>query len=88
MQKLKILFVWVIILVGLLFGNSTPIIAQSLSYVYQHIDRADGLASSIVLAILQDREGYMWFGTDNGLQRYDGRKFIHYRHQLHNPNSV
>ncbi|MDQ4139928.1 MAG: histidine kinase, partial [Bacteroidota bacterium] len=27
-------------------------------------------------------------GTDNGLQRYDGRKFIHYRHQLHNPNSL
>ncbi|QMU30668.1 ligand-binding sensor domain-containing protein [Adhaeribacter radiodurans] len=88
MQKFKTTFIWTIAVAGILFANFRGVSAQSRSYVYQHLDREDGLASSIVLAILQDREGYMWFGTDNGLQRYDGRKFTHYRHQSHNPNSL
>ncbi len=36
---------------------------------------ADGLPSNTIYGMLQDRDGYMWFGTDAGLVRYDGRSF-------------
>ena len=37
--------------------------------------QADGLASDIVLAVFEDRQGNMWFGTAEGLTRYDGERF-------------
>ena len=39
------------------------------------LDVVDGLPSSIIYAILQDRRGYLWFGTKNGVSRYDGQTF-------------
>jgi signal transduction histidine kinase/ligand-binding sensor domain-containing protein len=41
----------------------------------------DGLSSDLVLAILQDKFGVMWFATNNGLTRYDGVVFTVYRHK-------
>ncbi len=38
----------------------------------------DGLAGMTVNAILQDRQGYLWFGTDGGVSRFDGVEFITY----------
>lgn len=40
--------------------------------VFEHITIADGLPEYSVFPMLQDRFGYMWFGTQNGLVRYDG----------------
>jgi ligand-binding sensor domain-containing protein len=88
MRNQGVYFIWAGILFRLIFSWPGTLGAQSRSYVYQHLDRESGLASSIVLAILQDQYGYMWFGTDNGLQRYDGRQFIHYRHDWQNPQSL
>ena len=42
---------------------------------FRHITPEDGLSQSTVLAIVQDREGLMWFGTQEGLNRYDGYEF-------------
>ena len=39
------------------------------------LTEADGLASNTVLTIFEDRHGTMWFGTTNGLTRYDGKNF-------------
>lgn len=41
------------------------------SMKFSHIDVADGLASNTVLCICQDSDGLMWFGTNDGLTRYD-----------------
>lgn len=76
------------VFLGLFCSRAGNVMSQPRSYVYQHLSREDGLASSIVLAIMQDRQGYMWFGSENGLQRYDGRQFLHYRFELNNPNSL
>jgi ligand-binding sensor domain-containing protein/signal transduction histidine kinase len=38
--------------------------------------------------IVQDDHGFMWFGTHNGLQRYDGYRFREYRHDPGNPNTL
>jgi signal transduction histidine kinase/ligand-binding sensor domain-containing protein/DNA-binding response OmpR family regulator len=40
---------------------------------------ADGLSSNTVRSIIQDNRGFMWFGTENGLSRFDGRSFKNFR---------
>jgi ligand-binding sensor domain-containing protein/signal transduction histidine kinase len=50
--------------------------AQQLSA--RRYDVSDGLAHSRVLAIHQDRKGYLWFGTWEGLSRFDGYRFTNY----------
>jgi diguanylate cyclase (GGDEF)-like protein len=42
---------------------------------FRHITPEDGLSQSTVHAIVQDREGLMWFGTQEGLNRFDGYEF-------------
>jgi ligand-binding sensor domain-containing protein len=37
---------------------------------------SDGLPSSVIFAILQDRAGYLWFGGRGGVSRYDGEQFV------------
>jgi ligand-binding sensor domain-containing protein len=48
----------------------------------------DGLASSIVRLVFQDRKGFIWFGTNGTLQRYDGRSMKRYSPDPTNPNSI
>jgi ligand-binding sensor domain-containing protein len=43
--------------------------------VFQHITSKDGLASDKANCIFQDSKGFYWVGTDNGLQRFDGKNF-------------
>jgi len=47
--------------------------AQSISFV--HYDEKDGLPSSTVYDITQDENGFIWFATENGLSRFDGKNF-------------
>ncbi|GAB3925752.1 hybrid sensor histidine kinase/response regulator transcription factor [Larkinella terrae] len=42
---------------------------------FEHLSVDDGLSNNYVTAILQDRDGYMWFGTGDGLNKYDGASF-------------
>lgn len=51
---------------------------RAVRYSFSHIDGNDGLSSSCVKTILQDKYGFMWFGTKNGLNRYDGRTIKRY----------
>jgi ligand-binding sensor domain-containing protein len=46
---------------------------------FRHLTTKDGLSSHYVYSILKDSEGFMWFGTGNGLDRYDGYTIITYR---------
>ena len=47
----------------------------------ERITTAQGLSSNIVFCFLQDRTGYLWVGSDDGLNRYDGREFKIFRHR-------
>ena len=49
--------------------------AQGQSPPFSVRNTADGLPSNTVYGMLQDRDGYLWFGTDAGLARYDGTSF-------------
>ncbi|MGB3077263.1 MAG: two-component regulator propeller domain-containing protein [Chitinophagales bacterium] len=55
---------------------------------FHHLSTADGLANNQVWAMAQDSSGFIWFATNNGLQRYDGKNFITYRHDPADPSSI
>jgi DNA-binding NtrC family response regulator/ligand-binding sensor domain-containing protein len=55
---------------------------------FENISIEQGLSQSTVLCILQDSRGFMWFGTEDGLNKYDGYKFTIYRTALDDPNSL
>jgi len=55
---------------------------------FERISTADGLSFPIVRAILQDSQGFMWFATDSGLNRYDGYEFTVYKHNPGDPTTL
>ncbi|PCH73445.1 MAG: hybrid sensor histidine kinase/response regulator [Flavobacteriaceae bacterium] len=70
-----------------------PILGQEISHAsnhlkFKHLSTKDGLSQGSVLAILQDTKGYLWFGTRDGLNKYDGSKFISYRHNSEDRFSI
>ena len=50
------------------------------SYQFETIDIDQGLSQNSVMTIAQDKNGFMWFGTEDGLNRYDGVTFKQFRH--------
>jgi ligand-binding sensor domain-containing protein len=55
---------------------------------FEHITAKDGLSSNAVTAIAEDKLGFMWIGTANGLNRYDGYRFKQYFHSNTDSNSL
>ena len=55
---------------------------------FEHITLDDGLSQSNVLSILQDSTGLMWFGTENGLNSYNGYEFARYHRERGNPAAL
>lgn len=51
------------------------ITTYSQEYNYVHYDTKDGLAGSTVYRMCQDKKGYLWFATDNGVSMFDGKHF-------------
>ena len=55
---------------------------------FTHLTTNDGLSQGYVVDILQDRRGFMWFATRDGLNRYDGYTFVVYKHDPNDPDSL
>jgi len=55
---------------------------------FSHLTTNDGLSQGYVTAILQDRRGFMWFATRDGLNRYDGNTFVVYKNNPDDPTSL
>ena len=70
---MKILFV----LLALSYSAHT----ESLNPFFTQINTGQGLSHRKVNCILQDKRGFLWFGTEDGLNRYDGRYFVNYSNQ-------
>lgn len=65
-----------VILTGLLLSYPfSKAEAQNRNYFFETLTIGQGLSHNSVFAVLQDRNGFMWFGTQNGLNRYDGYGF-------------
>lgn len=55
---------------------------------FERIGLNQGLSQSSVYTMLQDSQGFIWVGTQDGLNRYDGYEFKVFRHQAGDPNSL
>lgn len=61
---------------------------QAKSYNFERIGLPQGLSHGAVNRIIQDRGGFLWIATGDGLNRYDGLTFRHYFYEPGNPNSI
>ena len=61
-----------------IMGYLTTLSGQTSHYPYVNYTIKDGLPSNEVYDVIQDKRGYMWFATDNGLCRFDGYSFKKY----------
>jgi signal transduction histidine kinase/ligand-binding sensor domain-containing protein/AraC-like DNA-binding protein len=67
---------------------STIVHAQPGNFSFINFSSKDGLSSNVVRAIHKDRYGYMWFGTDDGLNKFDGANFTIYKHKPDDSTSI
>ena len=58
------------------------------NFNFKNITIEDGLSQSTVKTIYQDSKGYIWIGTNDGLDRYNGYEFKHYKHDKYDKNSI
>jgi two-component system, sensor histidine kinase ChiS len=84
-SRLKPPFVLCVLFGILLAGRS---LAQPMQLKFQHLTLDDGLPHSKINCILQDHRGFMWFGTNEGLNRWDGYQFRTFQHNPDDPGSI
>ena len=78
----KSLFIYLsLLLSNFSFGQHSPV-------RFQHLTIADGLSLSSVYCVHRDAKGYMWFGTEDGLNRFDGYHFKVFRSNSQDKNSI
>ncbi|GAB3999926.1 hypothetical protein GCM10028807_51540 [Spirosoma daeguense] len=75
----------------LILGLSSSLQAQKPSlfqYEFYHIQQQDGLSFNYVNCLFKDRDGFLWIGTNNGLNRFDGQHFTIFKHNPANSSSL
>ncbi len=82
-------FVYLSFLLIIFLGMAPPLLfAQRINLEFDHITLKEGLSQSHVYCILQDRLGFLWFGTQDGLNRYDGYQFKIYKKSPEDTNTI
>jgi signal transduction histidine kinase/ligand-binding sensor domain-containing protein/DNA-binding response OmpR family regulator len=87
---------WVVVLCALalkyfsffIYGYTDTDAQQASHLKFKRLTQKQGLSHNLVSCILQDKEGYMWFGTMEGLNRYDAYNFKTYTNDRSNPTSL
>jgi ligand-binding sensor domain-containing protein/signal transduction histidine kinase len=87
-QTIVAIFRTGLICTALLLSLVRPALAQTGSIRFETLSVEDGLSQSTVRAVMQDSRGYMWFGTDDGLNRYDGYSFTIFKHDPETDSSI
>jgi ligand-binding sensor domain-containing protein len=67
---------------------SLPCHAQNRNLQFRRLTVKDGLSTNWVLSVLRDRRGFLWVGTQSGLNRYDGRAFKTYNYSPDDSGSL
>jgi signal transduction histidine kinase/ligand-binding sensor domain-containing protein/DNA-binding response OmpR family regulator len=74
--------------VALFLIMSSLLYAQDNAYQFSQLDITNGLSCNQINCIYKDSQGFMWFGTSSGLNRYDGYEFKIYKHRTGDSSSV
>ncbi len=74
--------------IGLLLLCAAPLAADSFNIRFDRLSKPEGLLQQDVYAILQDRHGFLWLGTQDGLNRFNGYEFEEWQHKPNDPNSL
>lgn len=61
---------------------------QQKEYKFINFSSKNGLSSNSINAIIKDKNGFMWFGTEDGLNKFDGQNFKVYRHKETDKTSI
>lgn len=80
--------VFTIVLIITLHFHPDFILAQASFLHFHHLTIADGLSNNRINDIYQDKDGFIWFATDEGLDRFDGKHFVTYRHSSSDVHSL
>jgi ligand-binding sensor domain-containing protein len=76
------------LLVLLLPATGGVSLSQTGDVSFEHYTLDDGLSNNVVTSIAQDRFGFIWVATEDGLNRFDGYSFIAYKHDPRTPASI
>jgi len=63
-------------------------LADQRNVIFDHLDTKDGLSHTAVGTLLQDKHGFIWIGTQEGLNRYNGYRFESFYHRSDEPKSL
>lgn len=83
---LKFMLVIIFSVITILSGGSAQ--AEQEPVAFDHLTIEQGLLNERVQAIVQDQQGFLWFGARNGLFRYDGHGLKSYQHEAQKPGSL
>lgn len=78
-KEIALLLIFLSLVVANLFAEN---------YYFKRYDKENGLSQQTVFCAVQDRRGFLWFGTKVGLNRFDGTKFKNYVADPEQPNSL
>ena len=67
---IRTFLIYIVILQGYFFAH--PVSAKLNNVILERVTVEDGLSQATVMALAQDKQGYIWFGTENGINIYDG----------------
>lgn len=79
--KIFILFVFYIL-------SNLQFLLHGSDFYFRNISVEDGLSQNMVYSIFQDKTGFIWFGTMDGLNRYDGIQYRIFKNERENPKSI
>jgi len=65
-----------------------PFLIQAQPYYFNHYQINEGLSNNAVICSMQDSYGFLWFGTKDGLNRFDGNSFKHFDASASDKNSL
>ncbi|MFY0715255.1 response regulator [Seonamhaeicola sp. NFXS20] len=87
-MKLRYIFFIIFVFVVKITTNGQVNTEDYNTLKLKHFSISDGLSQSSVLAIHQDRDGFLWFGTRDGLNKYNGKSFQVFRHSNQDSTSL
>jgi two-component system, sensor histidine kinase ChiS len=77
-----------LLLIGTLVATSSTALWAKENFTFNHLSVKQGLSQSTVSDILQDKQGFIWIATWDGLNRYDGYQFVSFKSNPRETNSL